>query len=93
MPTNQLAPLVSTTRINLAGNSFQVILEMDGGGVDDGRGWVDDGGGGVDDDDGDGDVESGVVDSCNYEVEATQPSFLMVMIAQQLLPLIFLLIL
>ena len=61
------------------------------GWVDDGRGWVDDGGGGVDDD-GDGDVESGVVDSCNYEVEATQPSFLMVMIAQQLLPLIFLLI-
>ena len=35
MPTNQLAPLVSTTRINLAGNSFQVIMEMDGG-VDDG---------------------------------------------------------
>ena len=35
MPTNQLAPLVSTSRINLAGNSFQVIMEMDGG-VDDG---------------------------------------------------------
>ena len=35
MPTNQLAPLVSTIRINLAGNSFQVIMEMDGG-VDDG---------------------------------------------------------
>ena len=35
MPTNQLAPLVSTTRINLAGNSFQVIMEMDGG-VNDG---------------------------------------------------------
>ena len=29
MPTNQLAPLVSTTRINLAGNSFQVIMEME----------------------------------------------------------------
>ena len=33
MPTNQLAPLVSTTRINLAGNSFQVILEMVGVGL------------------------------------------------------------
>ena len=29
MPTNQLAPLVSTIWINLAGNSFQVILEME----------------------------------------------------------------
>ena len=92
MPTNQLAPLVSTIRINLAGNSFQVILEMDGGWVDEGGGGIDDRRGGVDDD-GDGDVEAGVVDSCNYEVETTQPSFLMVMIAQQLLPLISLLIL
>ena len=29
MPTNQLAPLVSTIRMNLAGNSFQVIMEME----------------------------------------------------------------
>ena len=29
MPTNQLAPLVSTIWINLAGNSFQVIMEME----------------------------------------------------------------
>ena len=98
MPTNQLAPLVNTIWINLAGNSFQVIMEMGMMEMEMGLMMA-----------GLGLMMAAppyflmvmvmvtwrlvLVDSCNYEIEATQPSFLMVMIAQQLLPLIFLLIL